>query len=106
MPNNHDTTKVNIQIAEAEKALQELRSNLDLDQHGKRAHLDTIELAIKIFEHKMLRIKELETEIMRLKSIRYNESHLMHEMIQLQQDLDEALEKISLYESKLTGTGF
>ena len=61
MTQNRPTIEIIIQVSDAESALESLIEAESREE--KERAIDTIRLALKIFEHKFLRIKELEMQI-------------------------------------------
>lgn len=64
----HDTTKIKTQILNAEESVSKLRSHEASDvgllsKKDRIEHLAVIELALRVFEHKFLRVQELEQEL-------------------------------------------
>ena len=91
MIHTRPTIEINIQVSQAESALDNLQE--DSSPEEKQRSIDTVRLALKIFEHKILRIKELE---MQLDSIR-NDLGKTREIEYIQEIADQD-KKIKKYE--------
>ncbi len=66
MSQERETVRINVNVAHAEDALSRIISSATWD-HSLNESVNTIQLVLKVCEHKMLRLQELEKEIGKLR---------------------------------------
>lgn len=66
MSQERETVRINVKISAAEEALSRIVGSAAWD-HSLNEAVNTIQLVLKVCEHKMLRLQELEKEIGKLR---------------------------------------
>lgn len=92
------TTRLNVQIFQAEEALDKI-VNLSTWNPALNECINTIQLVLKVCEHKMLRLEELEAEISRLRAVAelyetLKENDLVDHCATLESELEAAKRRI------------
>lgn len=98
MDHTKTTTRINVNVSHAEEALEKLLDTVH-DKKNISEHASTIQLVLKVCEHKLLRLAELEHEVTRLRAqttvleLR-KDADLVSHCVELEAELAEALRKI------------